>query len=124
MGQAYPFEAGPNLAMKLPERHFAQTVAFYRDILGLPVLSEGPDGALVQFGAMRLHLDRVPHQSQTDLWLEIRTRDAAAAARHLAAQGIRSCPEVEPLPDGFDGFWVAAPSGTIHLVAGLPADRS
>ena len=123
MDGAPRFQARPNVAMKLPERHYAPTLAFYRDTLGLPVLREGPEGALVQFGAMRLHLDRVPHQSQTDLWLEVRTSDTDAAARHLAAQSIHPCPEVEPLPDGFDGFWVAAPSGTIHLVAGAPADR-
>jgi hypothetical protein len=87
-------------------------------VLGLPMLEEREDGALVQFGAMRLHLDRIAHQSQTDLWLEIKAEDTTAAKAHLAARGVTLCDEVEPLPPSFDGFWIAAPSGTIHLVAG------
>ncbi len=43
--------------------------------------------------------------------------DTAAAERHLAEHGIFRCDEVEKLPDGFDGFWIAAPAGTIHLVS-------
>lgn len=110
------FRPGRNIAMKLPERLFAPTLAFYRDTLGLEV-TENDSGALVQFGAMRLHLDRLPHQSQTDLWLQFEADDIPAAQAYLAAQGVTRCDEVEPLPDGFAGFWIAAPSGTIHLVA-------
>lgn len=112
------YSAGPNVAMKLPERLYAATLAFYRDALGLPVLEERADGALVEFGSVRLHLDRIAHQSQTDLWLEIRAEDTAAAREDLTRRGVTVCDEVEPLPAGFDGFWVAAPSGTIHLIAG------
>jgi hypothetical protein len=111
------FAAGANIAMKLPERHYAPTLAFYRDTLRLPVIAERPDGAVIAFGAMRLHLDRLPSQSQTDLWLEVIADDTAAARAYLAAQGVTLCDEVEPLPGGFDGFWIAAPSGAIHLVA-------
>ena len=110
------FRPGRNIAMKLPERLFIETLAFYRDTLGLEV-EENDSGALVRFGAMRLHLDRLPHQSQTDLWLQVETDDVAAAQAHLAAKGVVRCDEVERLPDGFPGFWIAAPSGTIHLVA-------
>jgi catechol 2,3-dioxygenase-like lactoylglutathione lyase family enzyme len=120
MDDAPRYAAGPNIAMKLPERHYAATLAFYRDTLGLPVLEQRDDGALIAFGAVRLHLDRVPLQSQPDLWLEIRADDTAAARAHLAAHGATLCPEVEPLPPGFDGFWIAAPAGTIHLVRAEP----
>lgn len=112
------FAPGTNIAMKLPLRAYDATLAFYRDTLGLPVRREGPDGAVIDFGAVTLWLDRVAAQSQTDLWLEVRTPDTAAARDHLAARGVAICPEVEPLPAGFDGFWIASPSGTIHLVAG------
>lgn len=112
-----PFAAGVNIAMKLPARQYDATLAFYRDTLGLPVLREGAEGALIGFGAIRLHLDRLPQQSQTDIWLELSTPDTAAAARYLRAQGVSLCNEVEALPEGFDGFWIAAPSQTIHLVA-------
>ncbi len=113
------YSAGPNMAMKLPLRVYEQTLAFYRDTLGLPV-EENDTGAPVRFRATRLHLDRLPTQSQTDLWLEVRTDDTTAALSHLQARGVDICNGVEALPDGFDGFWVAAPSGTIHLIAGEP----
>ena len=116
MEQGPAFAAGVNVAMKLPERLYEDTLAFYRDTLGMPVLEERDDGALVQFGPIRLHLDRLPRQSQTDIWLQVVTPDTAAAAQHLARHGIEPCNEVEPLPKRFDGFWIASPSSTIHLV--------
>lgn len=111
------FSPGSNIAMKVPERHYAETLAFYRDVLGLSV-EEVETGAKVAFGAVTLWLDRLAHQSQIDLWLEVRAEDTVAAKAYLAAQGVPLCNEVEPLPDDFDGFWIAAPAGTIHLVAG------
>ena len=102
--------------MKLPLRHYDATLAFYRDTLGLSV-TEIDSGAKVAFGGMTLWLDRIEHQSQTDLWLEVRTDDTEQAKRRLAEHGIEPSYEVEPLPDDFDGFWIAAPAGTIHLVS-------
>jgi catechol 2,3-dioxygenase-like lactoylglutathione lyase family enzyme len=115
------FEAGRNIAMKLPLRAYDATLAFYRDTLGLPVRRESESGAVVEFGSMTLWLDRIAGQSQTDLWLEVTAPDTEAAARYLRARGVTICNEVEALPEGFDGFWIAAPSGTIHLVAGPAA---
>lgn len=109
------FAAGRNVAMRLPLRHFDETLAFYRDILGLPV-EERSEGATVTFGPMRLHLDRLPLQSQTDIWLEIVSPDTPAARAWLSAQGVGFCPEVEALPEGYDGFWISSPSSTIHIV--------
>lgn len=110
------FSAGKNIAMKLPERSYAQTVGFYRDVLGFDLLEQNEDGVVFAFGKMRLNLDRVPHQSQTDIWLEVCTDDTAAARQHLTKNGVTICDEVEALPPGFDGFWIAAPSDTIHLI--------
>lgn len=110
------FRPGRNIAMKLPERSYSKTLAFYRDTLGIAVLREDDDGAVLDFGAIRLNLDRVPGQSQTDIWLQVVTDDTKAAQSQLDAAGVTICNEVEPLPDGFDGFWIASPSGTIHLI--------
>jgi catechol 2,3-dioxygenase-like lactoylglutathione lyase family enzyme len=118
MAEPHPnFRGGANVAMKVPERHYAATLAFYRDILGLPVRHEGGSGAVIDLGPIRLWLDRVAHQSQADIWLELIVDDTEAASRHLARHGVTRCDEVEALPGGFDGFWIAAPAGTIHLVA-------
>ena len=122
MAESRPtFRAGRNIAMKLPLRAYDATLAFYRDTLGLPVRRETESGAVIDFGPMTLWLDRIAAQSQTDIWLEVTAPDTDAAARHLRERGVTICPEVEALPDGFDGFWIAAPSGTIHLVAGPDA---
>ena len=111
------FRGGRNIALKLPERHYAATLVFYRDVLGLAVLHEGESGAVIDLGPIRLWLDRVARQSQPDLSLELTVDDVAAAGRYLAEHGVRRCDEVEQLPDGFDGFWIAAPAGIIHLVS-------
>jgi hypothetical protein len=71
-----------------------------------------------RFSANSLWIDRLPAMSHAELWLEVVTDDTAAAARHLADGKVVRCDEVEPLPDGFDGFWVAAPAGIVHLVCG------
>jgi hypothetical protein len=115
MTQRPKFQGGPNIAMKLPLRVWDETVAFYRNTVGLPVLNEGKGAILFQHGPIRLHLDRVATQSQTDIWLEFQTDNTAAAARLFAD---RRCDEVEKLPDNFDGFWISSPAGVIHLVSG------
>ncbi|MEL6570117.1 MAG: VOC family protein [Pseudomonadota bacterium] len=110
------YSAGKNIAMKLPERSYAQTVGFYEDVLGLEIVDQDDDGTIFKFGEVFLNLDRVPLQSQTDIWLELVVDDIAAAQADLSAQGVTLCDEVEALPDGFEGFWIASPSSTIHLV--------
>lgn len=111
------FGPGANIAMKVPSRLFRETVAFYEETLGLPVTRDG-SSAKVAFGGVTLWLDEVPAMTQPELWLELRTPDTAEAARHLAARGVPRCDEVEKLPNSFDGFWIAAPGGMIHLVRG------
>lgn len=110
------FRPGRNVAIKVPERHYAATVAFYRDTLGFGCETVSEDLAVIDFGAIRLSLDRVPHQSQADVWLEVLCDDTRVADDQLKAAGAARCDEVEPLPEGMDAFWIAAPAGTIHLV--------
>ncbi len=110
------FSAGRNIALKMPPREFQQAVAFYRDILGLEQLSADDTSVTFRFGEMRLWIDRVPTLSQAETWLEIRTPDADAAADWLEAQGIDRCDAIEPLPEGFPGYWILAPGGIVHLI--------
>ena len=116
---AVSFAAGRNIAMKLPIGRYRDTVAFYRDVLGLPVEVRSETTAVVSFGPMRLWLDRVAELEQAELWLEVETDDVAAAAARLAAAGIEQVPPAETLPEGFEGFWVRNPAGLIHLVAAI-----
>lgn len=111
------FGAGGNIAVKMPPGEFERLVAFYRDTVGLEVQDTSEDWVRFAFGAMRLWVDRVPGLSQGEVWLELATDDASGAAAWLGAHGVARRDEIEALPDGLDGFWVAAPGGMIHLVA-------
>lgn len=111
------FRGGRNIAMKLPPEEFTETVAFYRDTLGLPTEFRSLTTVLVEFGDIRLWLDRIEGQRQAELWLEVTTDDADAAAAKLKAANVKRCDSVEPLPTGFRGFWIRTPAGLVHLVA-------
>lgn len=112
------FRAGRNLSLKLPVDRLEETVTFYRDVLGLPVHTTGRGAYWVEFGAVRLWLDPAPHRALPELWLELVTDDLDAAARHLARHGVPRRDAVEPLPEGFAGFWISNPAGVVHLVCG------
>ena len=57
------FSGGANIAIKCPSHTYEQTVAFYRDTLGLPLIEEEKDGCIFQFGPNRLWIDSVPNLS-------------------------------------------------------------
>jgi hypothetical protein len=116
--QAYPkFEGGKNIAMKLPSHVFYQTVAFYKDVLRLPIREEEDSSVIFEFGVQRLWLDRVDHFSQAEIWLELITNDVEAAAGYLDNTGTVRRDEIEPLPEGFDGFWITNPANISHLIS-------
>ncbi|MGP1393881.1 MAG: VOC family protein [Inquilinaceae bacterium] len=111
------FSGGKNIAMKVPPHQYHQTVAFYRDTLGLEEVG-GPSGDAVgfKFGANNLWIDKVAAMSQAELWLEIVTDDTNKAAKVLKEAGVVCCNEIEDLGENFDGYWISSPSAIIHLV--------
>ena len=112
------FSGSANIAIKCPSHTYDQTIAFYRDTLGLPLIEEEADGCIFQFGPNRLWIDRVPNLSQPDIWLELETNDTEAAAPFLKVNGVPRRDEIEQLREDFDGFFISAPNGVIHLVIG------
>ena len=112
------FSGGANIAIRCPDPTYEQTVAFYLDTLALPLIEEEADGCIFQFGPTRLWIDKVPNLSQPDIWLELETNDTEAAASFLKVHGVTRRDEVEQLREDFDGFFIAAPNGVIHLVIG------
>lgn len=114
------FDGGANIAMKIPKVDFERTVAFYRDVLGMPVTRTNEPGvsesARVLFGPVTLWLDRVDNYPRADMWLELHTPDVAAATQHLCAHGVHTQDELEPLSSDFDGHWITNPVGITHLV--------
>ena len=109
---------GANIALKCPSHTYDQTVAFSRDTLPLPLIEEEADGCIFQFGPNRLWIDKVPNLSQPDIWLELETNDTEAAASFLKVNGVSRRDEIEQLREDFDGFFISAPAGVIHLVVG------
>ena len=118
------FSPGDNIAMKIPAHEYEATVAFYREILKLeeltpPSVRETPRFA---FGDKILWLDREPHLSQAEIWLQIVASDIQAASSYLEQRGCQRCDEIERLPEAFNSFWITSPCNIIHLVS--PADDS
>ena len=111
------FYAGDNIAMKIPAHEYSATVQFYRDIIGLSQIETLLPDIVFEFGDKRLWLDAVDHISQAEIWLEIQTDDAKAAAKYLDQKDIIRCDKIESLPNGFAGFWITSPANIIHLVS-------
>ncbi|MEQ8858189.1 MAG: hypothetical protein RIC56_06040 [Pseudomonadales bacterium] len=107
---------GSNVAMKIPTHQFDAAVEAY-ERLGIPVLERTAACVTFEFGPMRLHLDRVTHLSQAEIWLEFIVADRNAAAGAVERAGFTRCDGVEALPAGFPGFWVTSPAAIVHLVS-------
>lgn len=110
------FRGGGNIAVKTPPHEFEALCGFYAKTLGLEQIGESDNSRSFAFGTMRLWVDCVPGLSQAEIWLEVECDDAEAAARYLDEHGIARRDEIESLPEGFRGFWIAAPGNLIHLV--------
>ena len=110
------FAAGRNIAMKVPPHLYETTIQFYRDVLGLREITKQAPSVGFEFGSNNLWIDRVPGISQAETWLEVVTNDIAAVAEHLKSAGVVRCDEIEPLPQGFQAFWISSPASIIHLV--------
>ena len=103
---------GKNIAIKVPLHKWQETVAFYRDRVGLEPVKETPDTVAFAFGSMTLWIDRVERQSQADVWLELFADDPDEALERL---GSPKRDELEPL-DGVTGHWTSDPAGVVLLV--------
>jgi catechol 2,3-dioxygenase-like lactoylglutathione lyase family enzyme len=103
---------GRNIAIKVPAYKWDETVAFYRDRVGLRIQRDLGATVFFDFGEMNLALDRVETQSQVDVWLELTTHDLDDALANLESP-IRD--SLEPL-DGVDAHWTCDPAGTVLLV--------
>ena len=103
---------GKNIAIKVPLYKWDETVAYYRERVGLKVTKELTNSVAFEFGEMTLWIDRVEQQSQVDVWLELVTDDPDTALREL---GSPRRDELEPLDD-VDGHWTSDPAGVVLLV--------
>jgi catechol 2,3-dioxygenase-like lactoylglutathione lyase family enzyme len=102
--------------MKVPPHLWDRTVAFYETVLGFQVIEATSQSVAFAFGANTLWIDRVDQLSQAELWLELVVTDLDRAADKLEAARVARRDEIEPLPEGVNGFWIENPASIIHLV--------
>ncbi|PVH25186.1 hypothetical protein [Sphingobacterium corticibacter] len=114
------FEAGVNIAIKIPKAKYDQTVSFYKNILQL-VVSEQPINHKtvsrthkVEFGHNIIWLDCVDNYTHSETWLQLTVTDVVQTKRYLDDNLINTCDELEELPDNM--HWIQDPAGTVfHL---------
>ncbi|SFC19116.1 hypothetical protein SAMN05421747_1069 [Parapedobacter composti] len=111
------FEAGINIAIKIPKSKYEKTVAFYRDVLKLEV-EEKPITSptvsrthRVKFGSNVVWLDCVDNYTHSETWLQLTVPDVEAATGYLRSQGVETCDELEALPENM--HWITDPAGTV-----------
>lgn len=111
------FEAGLNIAIKIPKREYEKTVAFYRDILKLGVKEKPINNPTVsrthevKFGHNTIWLDCVDNYTHSETWLQLTVPNVAEAANYLKANGVEPCDEIEALPENM--HWITDPAGTV-----------
>jgi len=90
-------------------KDLSRSIAFYQDVIGLPLFSRGPEQAWFRIGKQSLALftqDRIG--SGQHFALRIRPRDAERARRRLVAQGF---PEEAMQLDAGLSVYVRDPDG-------------
>ncbi len=110
------YSGGPNIAMKVPPHRFEATVDFCRDTLGMAEIEDLKPNIVFAFGTNRLWIDRTPEVEHAELWLQVQTDDLEAAADRLERLRSIRADGIEPLADGFSGFWISSPAGVVHLM--------
>ncbi|WP_194776200.1 VOC family protein [Pararhodonellum marinum] len=115
------FSGGINIAVKIPKSKYDKSVAFYRDILKLeveekpithPTISRTHQ---VKFGNNILWLDCVDNYTHSETWLELNVDNVEQATNYLQENGIKTCDELEQLPENM--HWITDPAGTVFIVS-------
>jgi hypothetical protein len=118
---AFRLFGGKNIALKIPDHLYSETVRFYREVLKLPQIERDDGQVCFEFGETSglttLWIDRMTGTARPDVWLEIKTSDLEAARKLLLVEGATLPTHLEQLPDGFKGFWAFDPAGIVFLVS-------
>ncbi|MEX2379732.1 MAG: VOC family protein, partial [Vicingaceae bacterium] len=115
------FQGGRNIALKIPKISYQQTLDFYKNILKLEVVKVdiGDHPTISQshkmvFGESMLWLDCVDNYTHSEVWLELKTDNVEQATQYLDRHGIKSCDELEKIPE--NSHWIKDPSGTVFIL--------
>ena len=119
------FQAGKNIALKIPNEKYQQTVNFYRDVLLLEVEEKPMEAhptisktARVQFGSSVLWLDCMVEMEQPEVYFQLDTNDVEQALQYLATNGIDTHNHLEQVPEGM--HWIKDPAGNVLLLRQKP----
>lgn len=119
------FEAGINIAIKIPKSKYEKTVAFYRDILKLQVEEKKIDNPTVsrthevKFGTNIIWLDCVDNYTHSETWLQLTVSNVEETTGYLQLNGVETCDEIEELPENM--HWIMDPAGTVFNVQPTPS---
>lgn len=111
------FEAGINIAIKIPKSKYEKTVAFYRDILKLQVEEKSIENPTisrtheVKFGNNVIWLDCVDNYTHSETWLQLTVPNVEEATEYLELNAVTTCDEIELLPKNM--HWIQDPAGTV-----------
>lgn len=109
-------EGGFNIAMKVPAHQYEAVIAFYRDVVKLPVYDEKAPAKGFVLGPNRLWIDEAPNYTQAEVWLELFSPEAGNALDALQKGGAVRCDQIEDLGEGFRGGWIMNPANIVHMV--------
>jgi hypothetical protein len=109
-------QGGINIAVKVPSHQYEQTIAFYRDVVGLKPFDAKAPAVGFELGPNRLWIDEAPLFTQAEVWLELFTDDHDGALAHLEKAGVTRADQIEPLGDNFKGGWIINPANIVHMV--------
>ncbi len=114
------FEPGDNIAIKVPSHQYDRTVLFYKDVLGLEIVSAGSqepqERMAFKFGNQNLWINCAPETSQSELWLEVKTDNIEKAAEYFNHHQAVRYDDIEPLARELKGFWISSPANIFHLI--------
>ena len=114
------FEAGINIAIKIPKSRYDKTVEFYKNVLKLEVEEKIIDNPTisrtheVKFGNNMIWLDCVDNYTHSETWLQLTVPDVEIATNYLQSNGVETCDELEELPKNM--HWIQDPAGTVFNV--------
>jgi catechol 2,3-dioxygenase-like lactoylglutathione lyase family enzyme len=101
-----------------------QSLTFYRDVLGLAIYREFPDGTVFFLGTGFLELSGradAPAGDAIALWVQV--RDLAAAHRMLVQRGATVVRGPRRESWGLDEMWIADPDGVRIAVVEVPPEH-
>ena len=115
------FQAGKNIALKIPEDKYVRTVNFYRDVLLLEVEEKSMEShptisrtARVQFGQNVLWLDCLAQIERPEVYFQLDTNNVDRALQYLATNGIGTHDHLEQVSEGM--HWIKDPAGNVLLL--------